>query len=67
MKVLRVIGRTVDALASTPYSIDRKTAGSVILSSGKSLERWCRVAKPEKSYAISIDGLEYEFESRWLG
>ena len=56
--------RKVDALASTPYAVDRNTLGGVILSCGKNLEHWGLVAFPNKSYAISIDGLEYEFESK---
>lgn len=67
MKAPHLIARTVVALASTPYSIDRNTVGGVILSCGKSLEQWCQVANPNKSYAISIDGLEYEFESKVMG
>ncbi|GEM_PF-4118982 len=67
MRVPPHTGRKVDALASTPYSVDRTTVGGVILACGKSLEQWCHVAIPRKSYAISINGLEYEFESKVPG
>jgi len=54
--------RRVDALETTPYALHDTLAGGVVLSCGKALERWCLVTLPNKSYAIAIDGLEYEFE-----
>ena len=50
--------RKVEVLEDTPYTLVGRVEGGVILGHRREQCLWAVVSKPEKSYAIRIDGIE---------